>query len=210
MKLFRPTGLNELRLVFSSGMQAWPPRLPEQPIFYPVLNRPYAQQIARDWNTQANEFVGYVTRFTLHDSFASQFELKVVGGSQHAELWIPAEQVEEMNSRIVGKIEVIDAYFGPNFQGLMPKVGQLAGKNAEQQLDALMGQFRHNRQDFHGEISQNAEAVFLQFPFWCLLASQMSGRHAKTVQKILEAVQRQWEQVAPGVSLCSVGLPPDR
>lgn len=47
MKLFRPVGLIELGLIFDSEMRGFPPRLPEQPIFYPVLNREYASQIAR-------------------------------------------------------------------------------------------------------------------------------------------------------------------
>lgn len=34
--LFRPVGPRELALIASSGYQAFPPRLPEQPIFYPV------------------------------------------------------------------------------------------------------------------------------------------------------------------------------
>src|SRR5690349_12241959 len=46
--LWRPTGPAELKLVEESGWRAWPPRLPEQPIFYPVLNEDYAIRIARD------------------------------------------------------------------------------------------------------------------------------------------------------------------
>lgn len=37
MILWRPVGLAEMGLVFDSGMRRFPPRLPEQPIFYPVL-----------------------------------------------------------------------------------------------------------------------------------------------------------------------------
>jgi len=49
---YRPTGSKELELVRDSGWTAWPPRLPGQPIFYPVLNEDYAIQIARDWNAK--------------------------------------------------------------------------------------------------------------------------------------------------------------
>jgi len=64
--LFRPTGLNELKLIHQSGMKAWPPRLPEQPIFYPVMNREYAQQIARDWNAKSEPGqIGFVLRFNF-------------------------------------------------------------------------------------------------------------------------------------------------
>jgi hypothetical protein len=52
--LYRPTGPKELELVRQSGWKRWPPRLPDQPIFYPVTNEAYAIQIARDWNTIRN------------------------------------------------------------------------------------------------------------------------------------------------------------
>ena len=43
--LWRPTGPKELALVEASGWRAWPARLPDQPIFYPVLNEDYAVRI---------------------------------------------------------------------------------------------------------------------------------------------------------------------
>ena len=46
--LWRPAGPEELALVEASGWREWPPRLPGQPIFYPVLNEEYAAMIARD------------------------------------------------------------------------------------------------------------------------------------------------------------------
>ena len=54
--LFRPIGLYELALIWDRGMLELPPRLPPQPIFYPVTNEEYARQIARDWNTKVWEF----------------------------------------------------------------------------------------------------------------------------------------------------------
>jgi hypothetical protein len=50
--LFRPVGLKELDLIRQSDYRAFPPRLPSQPIFYPVLTEEYAVQIARDWNAK--------------------------------------------------------------------------------------------------------------------------------------------------------------
>jgi len=50
--LYRPVGRGELELIRASGFREFPPRLPEQPIFYPVLTEEYATQIARDWNTK--------------------------------------------------------------------------------------------------------------------------------------------------------------
>ena len=68
--LWRPTGPEELALVEASGWREWPPRLPEQPIFYPVLNKEYATQIARDWNVPASDS-GYVTRFEVRSPFSA-------------------------------------------------------------------------------------------------------------------------------------------
>jgi hypothetical protein len=45
-------------------MRAFPPRLHEQPIFYPVLTESYAIKIARDWNVRADG-AGFVTRFLV-------------------------------------------------------------------------------------------------------------------------------------------------
>lgn len=110
--LYRPVGLEELQLIEKSGWKAFPPRLPEQPIFYPVTNEDYAAQIARDWNTKTGSRQGYVTRFDVDASYVSRFDRKIVGGKQHEELWVPAEELEEFNSKIVGTIEVTQQFPG--------------------------------------------------------------------------------------------------
>ncbi|MEL7484790.1 MAG: hypothetical protein AAFN41_10595 [Planctomycetota bacterium] len=107
--LYRPTGPKELELVAESGYTAWPPRLPEQPIFYPVTNEAYAIQIARDWNVKESGS-GYVTRFRVKRAFMEQFPVETVGGSQHTEWWVPAARLDELNDNIVGKIEVIHRF----------------------------------------------------------------------------------------------------
>jgi hypothetical protein len=113
--LFRPVGQKELELIQERGGGAFPPRLPSQPIFYPVLNEEYAVQIARDWNTkdEASGFVGYVTRFRVRTEFVQRYLVQTVGGSQHQEYWIPAEELEEFNRNIVGDIEVIAEFRPP-------------------------------------------------------------------------------------------------
>jgi len=112
--LFRPTGLNELKLIHQSGMKAWPPRLPGQPIFYPVMNREYAQQIARDWNAKSeSNQIGFVLRFEVESDYVAKFPVQKVGGQQHLELWVPAEELEEFNRHIVGQLHIVDVFRGP-------------------------------------------------------------------------------------------------
>jgi|SRR5580658_9930368 hypothetical protein len=107
--LYRPVGPAELELIRSSGWRSFPPRLRDQPIFYPVTNREYATQIARDWNVKADGS-GYVTRFRVTASYLSRFPVQTVGSSVHTEYWIPADDLPEFNSNIVGLIEVVDQF----------------------------------------------------------------------------------------------------
>ena len=103
--LFRPVRPKELAKIEQSNWTKFPPRLPEQPIFYPVMNEEYAIQIARDWNVPASGS-GFVTKFAVRTEYLSKFEIQNVGAVIHDELWIPADELEEFNSNIVGQIEV--------------------------------------------------------------------------------------------------------
>jgi hypothetical protein len=107
--LWRPVGPEELALIRASGMLAFPPRLPEQPIFYPVLSEGYAIKIARDWNVPASGS-GFVTRFDVLQAFLAEFPVQAAGGREHLEYWIPAERLPDFNAAIVGTIEVVASF----------------------------------------------------------------------------------------------------
>jgi hypothetical protein len=115
IKLFRPVGQKELDLIEAGGFRQFPPRLPDQPIFYPVLTREYAEQIARDWNTrdERSGFVGYVLEFEVDAAYLARFQVQKAGSAQHLEYWIPAEELEEFNQNIQGRIQVIAGFAGP-------------------------------------------------------------------------------------------------
>jgi hypothetical protein len=118
MILYRPVGIKELELIARSGCRQFPPRLPEQPIFYPVLNFAYAEQIARDWNAKSGNYAGFVTRFEVEDVYVRRFETHTVGRcGLHEELWVPAEELDEFNAHIIGKIAIEAAYYSEGFEG---------------------------------------------------------------------------------------------
>lgn len=103
--MYRPCGQKELDLVIQSGYKEWPPRLPDQPIFYPVTNEQYAIDVNK-WNV--SQFgKGYVTKFDVRKEFIEKYKVETVGGRNHTEWWIPAEELAEFNKNIVGLIEVI-------------------------------------------------------------------------------------------------------
>ncbi|HLJ23766.1 MAG TPA: hypothetical protein VKT71_06630 [Candidatus Acidoferrales bacterium] len=164
--LYRPIGLQELALLWDSGMREFPPRLIQQPIFYPVVNLEYARQIARDWNTpDANSgFAGFVTRFDVSSTYLTKYELHTAGSSTHREYWIPAREMTAFNKAINRMISVEEAYFGREFSGYVPDDGNLKGQNAVAQYAALS-----NLVDFaafSAEVSASRKAVFLNCRYW--------------------------------------------
>ena len=108
--LYRPVGPKELKLIEESDWKRFPKRLTEQPIFYPVMNEDYAIQIAKDWNVPASGS-GFVTKFSLPADFLKKYEVQNVGGRIHNELWVPAEELEDFNDHIIGKIEITQSFY---------------------------------------------------------------------------------------------------
>ena len=83
---YRPLGEKELKLVAASGFTKWPPRLPEQPIFYPVTNEQYAIELTK-WNI--TDFgAGYVSKFDVKKAFMDRYPIKCVGAKSHTEWWV--------------------------------------------------------------------------------------------------------------------------
>src|SRR5689334_15606278 len=118
--LYRPVGLAEAALILEANAARFPPRLPEQPIFYPVLTREYAEQITRNWNapSAAAGYAGFVTEFKVEAHYSGRFQSHVVGRSAtDRELWVPAEELERFNQHIVGPIALISAHFGEGYTG---------------------------------------------------------------------------------------------
>jgi tetratricopeptide (TPR) repeat protein len=188
MILYRPVGLEELALIYDSGMKSFPARLPQQPIFYPVLQLEYARQTASGWNAKSGQSAGYVTQFKVEDEYIGGFEQHQVGGSQHQEFWIPAEQLEEFNKHIIGHIKVLEAHFGDAFQGFVPEGFALQGKNAIEQFTLLANSYLYKRMDFYLEIRRNHKAVFLNYPFW----QKHEFKNPGLKEKILQAIKEAW------------------
>ena len=109
MVLYRPVGEQEYILIVKSGYTEFPLRLPEQPIFYPVLNEQYAAEIAAKWNIKDKNsgYKGFITCFEIDDCFISKYKVQTVGCSYHQEYWIPSEELAEFNRNIIGKISIV-------------------------------------------------------------------------------------------------------
>jgi hypothetical protein len=206
MLLYRPVGIEELRLVFLANASAFPPRLPEQPIFYPVLNRPYAQQIARDWNTKADSQAGYVTCFDVPESYLEQFPRKIVGQRQHEELWVPAEQLSEFNEQIVGTITILDAYFGEQFQGMVPDQGSWAGRNAMDQWIHLVDRTVKQPETLAQEIVENAAMIYIHMPYWQTASPERLASKPEEKRAVIAALMATWQNTQTTIPLGLSGI----
>jgi hypothetical protein len=167
--------------------------LPHQPIFYPVANIEYATQRARDWNTKDSSFAGYVTKFVLADSFLESFEPHTVGSALHVEYWIPAEQLQEFNASIQGRISVESGFFGSGFKGFVPDSFGLKGKDAVEQFLTMARTRDHSRMDFVCEVSTNRKAVYLNFLFWAQFDFTVFGVDCEQTDSILPHFKEAWE-----------------
>ncbi len=193
MILFRPVGLEELLLIYRSGMRAFPPRLPDQPIFYPVLNGEYARQIAREWNTGTCSLAGLVTRFGVDDGYAERFERRVVGSRVHEELWVPAEELAEFNGHIAGLIEVTAAYFGEGYRGAIPREPcLLTARDLKGYFLGLEKALAYSGFDVLGETSLNHESMFLNYFWWEQQDFTADGMDIAARNRLLEALRHMW------------------
>lgn len=136
LTLWRPVGAYELRLIARAAFRAFPPRLPEQPIFYPVCNEGYAVEIARAWNLSDpnSGFAGFVTRFDVGSEVAERYPRRIVGGRRHEELWVPAEDLTAFCAAFAAPIAVTHGWLGPRFPEIAAwtePVGELVGDRLE-------------------------------------------------------------------------------
>jgi hypothetical protein len=114
LTLYRPVGQAELDLIAGSDWCALSPRLPQQPIFYPVSTEEYATKIARDWNIIGDAASGYVGCVLCFDVLAAALERwppqQGAAGEAFREVGVPAHELAEFNAVIRGRIEVVVEY----------------------------------------------------------------------------------------------------
>ena len=168
MKLFRPVGAKEMDLIMNTGNRRFPARLPEQSIFYPVLNIDYAVQIARDWNAKDEKsgYVGFVLSFDVDDYYISKFEIQQAGSSIHQEYWIPAEELVIFNQNIQKNILIAEAYYGNDYTGKALINTTLQGKSYSEQLIYLKNLKESNIMEYTCEVLAQWKIISQNYFLW--------------------------------------------
>jgi hypothetical protein len=183
-KLYRPVGLQELEKILATDAKEFPPRLAWQPIFYPVLNLEYATQISVEWNMPAEpNYCGFVTEFELPQAWLSKYEIQVVGGAIHEELWIPAEELAEMNSQIVGCIQVVRAFYSEFYQGKIENTQVFKNLNAQAQLNLIA-----QSNNLPELIKKEHIAIQINYSYW---------RQLPDNQAIIDKIELIWQDLFP-------------
>lgn len=159
--LYRPVGLKEAELILVKGV--FPPRPPDEAMFYPLLYQVYAEQIARDRYTRKEQtgYAGFVTEFKVQRPYIDQFKERIVGDTVHAELWIPVTEMDEFNRNIEGPIEITAAFYGEKYTGQWHRY-----LSAEELFVVLYRTCQHYSQVCWGEIRQNRNAILLNYEYW--------------------------------------------
>lgn len=188
-KLYRPVGLYEMKLIIESGCTNFPERFPEQPYFYPVLNRGYADRIALKWNTvdAKSGYAGYITEFHVNDEYINKFQKHIVGTRVHEELWISAEELLNFNKNIEGKIKIIDAYYGKQYKGIEPLPTFLKNKRVQEQLIILSKLRLYNVMDFRCEVAAQWKTIILNIIFW--IKSNYNDNITKMEEKQMNTIK---------------------
>lgn len=191
--LYRPTGLREMELVLEADRKGWPPRLPDQPIFYPVTVCRYAREIAEQWNRN-DDFsghVGFVTTFSVDRNYASRYPEQIVGTNQvHRELWVPAEELDEFNRHITGTIEVMEAYYGEKYGGPVPVSEALQRLSASRQLKVLITEGE--------DLARPEEAlIYLNHRYWRQCRPRQLDMSTDEKAEALEQLDRWWKNWFP-------------
>jgi hypothetical protein len=185
-----------MELIIKLESSGFPPRLQGQPIFYPVLNLEYAIQIAKEWNTKDmnSGFVGFVTQFGIDEDYVSKFEEKTVGSVVHQELWIPAEELQNFNNKIITKIDIIDAFYGMGYEGPVPERTNLKNKNVIEQFCILSNLISYSGMDFRCEVSSQWQLVLLNYKFWIDTDFSSFGIFEEQKQKTLQSISELWKE----------------
>lgn len=157
-QLYRPVGLQELKLILDTENRCFPPRLFFQPIFYPVLNEEYATEIAEKWNTKDENsgYCGFVTEFTVDPEYLEKFEVHTVGAFRHQELWVPAEELAEFNKHIQEPVKLVKGYYGAQFHTL----------NHSEQLLRLAEMKNHGSADYQMEVLKLWKEIHIHYFLW--------------------------------------------
>ncbi len=166
MRIFKPVGLEELRLMYEANMRSLAPGGPDHSAATFHLDNGEADAVARSRITKDDPFAGYVVQVDVDEEGAAVLSRFLTGEGTRRKAHLPAEEVPRLNDHLAGQMTVTSAHFGPEFRGYIPTMFNFAHRDALGQFVMLANLLDYSRMDFIGEIHANSAAVFLHLPYW--------------------------------------------
>ena len=119
MILFRPIGANELGLIAKSGFRrfrrGWPRTPPSLP--WRRSTTLVAWRSLSKTQDKRSGFAGFVIRFEVANNYVERLAARASHGPADGGFQVPPGELENLNSHLVGRIEVVRRYFGERYAG---------------------------------------------------------------------------------------------
>lgn len=185
-----------LQSLYSNGMRLGG-RIGEENFFGPFSDMSRAEKVARSVSESDGLRAGYVIEALVSGAEPGAFD-----PSQQRS----PERQNQSNSLDLPPIEVnvVQAFFGPGFVGLIPGQYGMRGMNATDQFVALTATRQSSRMDFNCEIQANNEAVFLHYPFWRQHDFFQCGIQNHMRDKVCADIRRIWSVAFPSIRLSAL------
>lgn len=111
--------------------------------------------------------------------------------------------MEVFNSKIIGDIKIVDAFYGMDYKGIIPEATGLSNKDAVQQLVALTVDHDFAIMDFVCEIQIHWKIVLANFKFWTFYDSESFGiyenKRFDVLRKIRDIIKKSHQDlILPG------------
>lgn len=195
MTLFAVVGILELQRAYRSGLKAFSARSEDSPELAVYTSLEDARRLSRERVLGDRSSCAFVISFQVKQDFPARFESRSAGANDGFQFPVKEGRLAEFNSKIVGALSVVDAYFGKEFRGLVASQFGLKDKDAIEQFIALCNSFPQSVVDIRPEIILNHEIVFLHSMFWSRLdvTSQNNGR--ATQNEVLSYIRGVWCEV---------------
>ena len=188
-RLFRPLDLPELKGICDSGYGRFPTRQTWQPIFYPVADLSYAEQIAYECHVNASSgYGGFVVQFDVEERYMDSFKLPRSTNATFQEFRIPAESLPELNRQLQGDIQLVSSFYTSDYRGIPIKSGELKGLNIYEQV-----QYVHSLKGNQPRI----RALIVQYEFTILTNLNYWKHYCPEMAETVQVLEQLWAEYRP-------------
>ena len=134
-------------------------------------------------------------QFDISDDYIKDYELKQVGDKTHLEYWIPAEDTERFNNNIIGKIKIVNAFYGEKYKGIAFAENTLESRLPDEQIRELVLLAKNSYEKFVETVRENKNPIVLNLLYWMRLGNNESKNILYEIEKILSQTYADYDEI---------------